>query len=358
MSERVLILPAEIPDFPSQVERILEEFPLPWEGRLVLVKPNILGPFPPEKGVTTHPQLVRTVVRQLARRGAKVLVGDNPGVGGYGANQKAAEVSGIASASEGFFVNIAQQAVEERVNSRYVDKVRFSRIVLEADYIISLPRFKTHSLTQLTGGMKNTYGYIAGGDKSRLHTRARGTRQFSELVVDIFAFRPPDLTIVDGLTAMEGEGPSSSELRPLGRLIASYSAVAADSAIARIMGRSEADIFQIRYARARGLYGGVQIEGDASPLPDFNMPFGGLRHLVAPLVNTVAFRYTHPRPRIDIEKCVRCMRCVEACPLQAIDDTPRIDRDRCISCYCCQEMCVYDAVIISGLVYNFIHRKG
>jgi uncharacterized protein (DUF362 family)/Pyruvate/2-oxoacid:ferredoxin oxidoreductase delta subunit len=358
VQEKVLILPAEVADFPGEVERILEEFPLPWEGKRVLVKPNILGPFPPERGVTTHPQLVRAVVRQLLRRGAEVMVGDNPGVGGYGTNERAAKVSGIVSASLGCFVNLAQGVVREKIKSRFVNEVGFSRMVLEADLIISLPRFKTHSLTQLTGGIKNTYGYIAGGDKSRLHTLALGTRQFSELVVDIFAHRPPHLTIVDGLTAMEGEGPSSSELRPLNRLIASYNAVAVDSAMARIMGLKEADVFQIQFAKEKGLYRGAQIEGDASPLPNFKGPFGsGLRQLIAPLVNSLAFRYTHPKPRINLELCVHCNRCVNACPVQAIDETPNIDQSKCITCYCCQEVCIYSAVVISGVVYNFIHRK-
>jgi len=358
LPERVLILPAQLKDLPLRVERILEEFPLPWEGKKVLVKPNILGPFSPDKGVTTHPKMVNAVVKQLKRRGAKVVVGDNPGVGGYGANERAGEVSGIAKASEGCYENIGRQAVEVNVRSRYVRQVRISKVVLDADYVVSLPRFKTHSLTQLTGGIKNTYGYIAGGDKSRLHTLARGVREFSELVVDIFAIRPPDLTIVDGLTAMEGEGPSSSEIRPLGRLIASYSAPAVDAVMARIMGCREDDILQIRFAHRRGLYDGVHPQGDDSPLEDFKIPFGGVRNFIAPLVNTFAFRYTHPSPHIDQKRCVRCMRCREACPVKAIDEKPNIDRDRCISCYCCQEMCVYSAVVISGWVYNFIHRKG
>ena len=97
----------------------LSSFAAKVRGKKVLVKPNILGLFPPEKAVCTHPEMVRAVVRWLRAAGALVTVGDNCGLGGYGLNQSAAQKSGIADASEGAFVNIAKDGMEKEVESRF-----------------------------------------------------------------------------------------------------------------------------------------------------------------------------------------------------------------------------------------------
>ncbi|MBN1496340.1 MAG: DUF362 domain-containing protein, partial [Spirochaetes bacterium] len=80
---RVLIRDASYDSIVGVVGEIFDLFPLPYRGKRVLVKPNILSGNPPEKAVTTHPALVRAVVAHLARQGAEVMVGDNPGVFGY-----------------------------------------------------------------------------------------------------------------------------------------------------------------------------------------------------------------------------------------------------------------------------------
>jgi len=88
------------------IERVLDEFPREWSGKRVLVKPNVLAPFAPEDAVTTHPAVVEQVVKALLARGAEVVVGDNPGARGYGANRNAAEVCGLVEASQGCFANL------------------------------------------------------------------------------------------------------------------------------------------------------------------------------------------------------------------------------------------------------------
>jgi uncharacterized protein (DUF362 family) len=100
------------------VEYIFETFPFAWQGKRVLVKPNMLGPHEPEKGVTTHPLLVREVVRQLKKQGAEVMVGDNPALGAYGQSGNAAQVSGLAEAAEGCFANLGQNPVKHPVISK------------------------------------------------------------------------------------------------------------------------------------------------------------------------------------------------------------------------------------------------
>src|SRR3990172_8269178 len=94
------------------IEKILEAFPLSWKGKKAVIKPNILGPSPSGKAITTHPSLIRGIVKSLRKRGALCLVGDNPGLNGYAANGHCARVSGIFDAADSCFVSFAKETVQ------------------------------------------------------------------------------------------------------------------------------------------------------------------------------------------------------------------------------------------------------
>ena len=158
------------PSLQNVIERIFHTFPRDWQGKSVLVKPNILAPHDPERAVTTHPELVRHIVNALLRRGATVMVGDNPGVGGYGRSSQSAYTTGIAQAAQGYYVSLGQHPVTRSGVSEYFQQITVSKQVLEADVIINVPKLKTHALTVLTAGIKNTFGYVVGGDKMRIHS--------------------------------------------------------------------------------------------------------------------------------------------------------------------------------------------
>src|SRR4030043_369105 len=95
----------------------------------------------------------------------------------------------------------------EKTGQETVFQLIISRAVLEADYIIKLPVFKTHSGMMITGALKNIYGYVAGACKARLHVQARNGETFAKTICDIFQVRPPDLHLLDAIRAMEGSGP-------------------------------------------------------------------------------------------------------------------------------------------------------
>jgi len=159
--------------------------PLDVAGRKVLLKPNILGPFTPESHVNTSPVLVRALVDRLKSAGAEVTVGDNPGARGYGAVEKSGEVSGVKEASLGTFANISTPVRTVEL-ARHGGTVNVSSAVLDADVLISVPKFKTHVLTEISGAIKNSYGFIVGGEKTRLHRDFSDARVFSQVVVEVF----------------------------------------------------------------------------------------------------------------------------------------------------------------------------
>jgi len=97
--------------------------------------------------------------------------------------------------------------------------VSVSRAVLEADIVINLPKFKTDGLTVVTGAIKNCYGYLPGAQKAGLHKAAGSPERFHEMIVDVFRLRIPDLSLMDAIVGMEGNGPASKELRDIGMIL-------------------------------------------------------------------------------------------------------------------------------------------
>lgn len=355
--DKVLISDADYESMGKNVKSVFEEFPLNVKGKKVLVKPNILGPFDKDMGITTHPSLVKAVVSYLERSGAKIVVGDNPGPRGYGTNEESVRVSGILGAVGKYYRNIGTNVKVVKVKSKYFRQTVVSKDVLDCDILISLPKFKTHLNTRITGGIKNSYGILAGDEKAKIHRMAPKSRQFAEAVVDIYQIRKPDLVIMDAVTGMEGDGPNSKDLRDVGKLIASNNAVCLDAVMAEMMGLDAGDIDMLKIAKDRGL-GEIDVEkiniiGKLEKIPNFKLPmnFFAMRSAF-PLYNIVIhIIMARTKLVIDPKKCKKCYICLENCPMKAISENGdiHINTAGCISCYCCKELCPHDAVRVRGL---------
>jgi len=361
---KVLVIDAEYEAIEKALDRVFEAFPLDVAGKRVLLKPNILGPFTPESHVNTSPILVRALVDRLKSAGAEVTVGDNPGARGYGAVEKSADVSGIKEAAMGTFANISMpvQTVEL---GRHGKAANVSSAVLDADILISVPKFKTHVLTVISGAIKNSYGFIVGGEKTRLHRDFSDARIFSQVVVEVFRLRLPDLVIMDGIVGMQGNGPSAKTLYPVGKILASDNGVSLDSVMAAMMGLKPEGVNMLAYAAFEGLgeidLSKIEIEGDASPLKKFKKPISSVQRLVPRKV----FEMFYPdldraRFRVDPELCTACGSCRDLCPGEAItieDRLPRYDYSRCVACYCCMELCSERAIEVQDSLRVRIYRK-
>ncbi|MHB8945370.1 MAG: DUF362 domain-containing protein [Bacillota bacterium] len=335
-------------DVRAAVARIFERFRVDVKGQKVLVKPNILAGIPAEMGVTTNPALVAAVVDLCVEQGAaEVWVGDNPG--GVDRNsQTTAEMCGIYQAAHGHFKNLSERVVEVPTKSRFVPTFPISKAVLDCDYLINLPCFKSHTLTTITGAVKNCFGWIAGGYKARLHLAAPSRGRFQELLCDIYQIKPPNLNILDGITAMEGNGPTHGTIRPLGKLLASPDAVALDATMARMIkvDPTELRLFQIAGERGLGHWtpAEVNVEGTFAVIEDFKLPkdFAASPTEQVSLLQDIGTTV----PAVKQEVCIQCGDCQLNCPAQAIamDPYPVIDAMKCISCFCCAELCMEGAM--------------
>jgi uncharacterized protein (DUF362 family)/NAD-dependent dihydropyrimidine dehydrogenase PreA subunit len=360
---RVLVREAAYPVQESLVEEVLEVFAPPLEGRRVMIKPNCLTGADPSLAVTTHPSLVAALVKSLRRRGGHVMVGDNPGARGYGANEECFRASGLLAAADGAYVDLGRDTMRVPLRSRFVAEAVVARPILEADYVISVPKLKTHCLTLLTGAVKNMYGLLAGGEKVKLHSLARGQRDFAEALVDVYAVRPPDLAVMDAVTAMEGDGPSHGNPKTVGKLMASDDPVALDAAAAGLIGTEPGRVTHLVLAAERGFgnLDGLDVDGNAAPVRGFRLPSTFRLGLSTFISNRIVFNILG-RSRIQVEKrkCVGCDECRLACPAGAMQEKEgeySVHRELCHQCFCCYELCPEGAVKVRGALGALLRKN-
>ncbi len=351
----VLIHPATYEDVSTAVDRIFELFPQNLRGKKVLVKPNVLRISEAKEGIVTNPAVLRAVVEKVEQAGpASIIVGDNPGIFSYGANEESFAKTGLMEAAKGYYKNIGNDSRKIPFNPEFMPFISISQAVLDADIIISLPKFKTHGLTVITGAIKNSYGFLPGAQKAQLHKAAGSPERFHDLIVDVFRLRVPDLFIMDAVVGMEGNGPASPHLRTIGLLLASDNAVAIDAVMATMMGCAPGRLRFLQKAKTAGLgdydLATIDVVGELKQLPDFKLPsLGGEAMQQNVPLQTMLHKRTLMRPRVNPEWCTGCGTCIDQCPASALtlcDGLPRVDESRCIVCFCCQEICPEKAITL------------
>ncbi|MFA4981256.1 MAG: DUF362 domain-containing protein [Candidatus Omnitrophota bacterium] len=326
-------------------------------GMKVLLKPNLLSARPPDDAVDTHPEVVRAVVRLVKSAGATPLIGDSPG--GYGKNiDEVFNKSGMRKMAR-------EEAVElvKFTSSKTVDGIPISRYVFDCGCIISLPKLKTHGITILTAAIKNTYGMVVGLYKAECHSRAPKEKDFAKVIAKVYSITKPHLTVLDGITAMEGDGPSAGYPRNMGLVMAGPDAVAIDSCIAKMIGLEPFDILITKEAYAMG-YGEADLSrieivgekiGDFAAA-DFKLPQTTALKLIPQAVAKGFGSLIRFKPYIDVSVCTRCNLCKITCPVSAIKierDSCAIDYKKCVRCLCCQEVCPYKAI---GIKRNILTK--
>ena len=329
-------------------------------GQKVLLKVNLLSRALPERAVTTHPEVVRAVIRAARGCGGTVTVGDSPGGPNTpGMWRHISEDSGIGAvcAEEGVLLVLFDDdcvRAEAPAGSLY-GAFTLGRAVTETDVLITLPKFKTHGFMMFTGAVKNLFGCIPGLDKAQYHLKVPDRDDFGDMLVDLMLACKPALAIMDAVVGMEGEGPAGGTPRQVGALIASADSVALDVVASSMAGLDPMEVYSNKAAARRGLgpasIDGVEISGtDWHELaPDgFALPLRDLSAMMPPWLGKRLRGWTTARPVLDRpDDCTKCKRCQESCPVGAIEvgaAGPAFDHATCIRCYCCQELCPPQAI--------------
>ena len=334
----------------------------------ILVKPNVLSGAAPEKAITTHPAVFGAVLRLLQEKGfSKIQYGDSSGPQGGSGFERNMEVCGTAGKAEEYHVPAGDFTHYETVkypSGRRCREFALCKAVNENDAIISLCKMKTHALENITGAVKNQYGLIYGSQKAKGHAKYPDSRSFADMLTDLCMCTKPRLYIMDGIIAMEGNGPASGDPVPMKVLLASSDPVALDTVFASLIYLNPEYVPTCVSGAAGGLgimnADRIEVltpEGTVS-LKTAQERFGNPKFNVKRekprfwrLASFLPFKKKKTdRPVVDTEKCVGCGICMEACPVEgkAVHSgngkKAEYDYKKCIRCYCCQEMCPVKAI--------------
>lgn len=325
----------------------------------VLVKTNLLKKNKPEDGVTTHPYVVEGVVRFLQDRGHSVIIGDSPG-GPFlaGMLRSIYDLSGISDVARrtGCELNFDTDSVDiHNDKAIYLKNMKMVRAFTEVDYLVSCGKLKTHTMMTYTGAVKNLFGVIPGVIKADYHLNMNDLNQFANMLIDICEYVKPVFSILDGIEAMEGDGPSSGDVRNLGLILASDNPYDLDYIATEITGIK--NVPTILESDKRGLLtsrANMEIYGDDTSelqVKPFRIPksthVNFISGKIPRFVEDFILDSIRPYPMIKHSECIKCGICAKNCPAKVIDMSsgkPVINTKDCIRCFCCHELCPKKAV--------------
>ncbi len=332
-------------------------------GAKVLLKPNLVVDKDAAFSVTTNPRFVYAVIRCLKEIGVEhITVSDCPG----GALLLFSEMESVYKRTGYSFLS-EYAKLNTEFESRDVDSPEGSvnkcfniiNAVNEADYIINIPKFKTHNMTCITAGVKNLFGCIPGLQKPAFHAKYPAIKDFSNMLVELAQTVRADFTIVDAIDILEGDGPTNGKKRRLGLTFSSCDVFSLDAFIVDFLGIPEGFVATVSASKQKKL-----INEEIEPVGDIDfrlekpilLPSGfnatsGFGKITAKaktatekMISSVFMSY----PQMN-EKCVLCKKCVATCPKNALSIENKkivLNKKVCIGCLCCDEVCPNAAVDI------------
>ena len=351
---------------PQQCENALIEVLKPlggldWvkSGMCIVIKANLVGAYEPDTAAVTHTALLAALTKLLKARGARVIIGDSPG-GLYNeaVMNRIYRVTGMdAAVAEGAELNHDfGQKVAHYPEAHVAKEFLYTTYLDQADGIISFCKLKSHGMMGLSAATKNLFGAVPGTTKPEYHFRYPDPLDFAGMIMDLNAYFRPRLFLVDGVVAMEGNGPTAGTPRHVGALIAGTDCHKTDMICAKVIGLDPMTVPTLQGAVNYGYITEtgeeIVVAGDVESLTvkDFekvlqakSMQFRNvLPGKLGEIFGDVARACLRPRPKLQASECVGCGVCKNVCPAKAIViETGKaiIAKKACIRCFCCQEFC-------------------
>ena len=333
----------------------------------ILLKPNLLKRAEVEKAVITDRVVVGAFARILRENGyEQIVLADSCG---HGTTQAVIRGTGMDTYLEKYQIPAIDYS--EGIKVDYPQGIQAKEFILpkellEQNCVISLSKMKTHALERITGAVKNSYGFVYGFHKAKGHTQYPSADSFARMLIDLNKCVAPKLYVMDGIVAMEGNGPGSGDPVQMNVMLMSTDPVALDSVFSRLVYLKPEMVPTNYHGEKMGL--GTWKEEEITLLtpdgeismseavkrygnPQFNVDRTEVRKNIWTRM-AGALNIFQKKPYIENDKCVHCGICVQSCPVpgKAVDfrkgkDKPPVyDYKKCIRCFCCQEMCPKKAI--------------
>ena len=375
----------------SAVEDILVKysFLLPSNKEsLIFLKPNLNANMNALTGNTTHLRLLAATIEGLKKRGyVNIKIGEGTNSGYYRNNISVISRLRVDLLAKYYGVDIVDLNYSEPHEIEFEDGVRasVSKVAIEADFIINLPKLKTHFEAGMSVCLKNMMGCLIGQEnKKKTH------KSLARNILHINEHIKPHLHIVDGIIAMEGLGPTRGIPVKTGLIIAGTDPYLIDLTCARI---AKFDYRKVATLRAAEEIGRLAPEYhsyvNSLDIREFEREFappkaGSLasfihhpsrqRYFLA-IRNTRLFNYlcstriagkilyaTGLRQdvfidnemhceglEIDLGRCAKCNKCSDYCPMGInLPDHLNKEDSGCIQCLYCFMVCPEKAITFKG----------
>lgn len=324
------------------------------KARSILIKPNALGPYPPEEGKTTNPKLTDALCKILHENEYSVVIGDCPTESSGTTENIFLKTKLLNKTTQNFYKNIAESVSNTQLDCLSgKENLYVSSFALDADLVISAAKAKTSCYMMISGAVKNLYGIIPGVLKAKLHEVFQERDDFAQMLIELARSPRATMAVIDGSTIMEGNGPTHGTSRIENLYILSTNIYAADFALAVLMGLTPEQVPTLKLSLKQGLFSPDKLKIISNikveKLNNFELPItvksymNGEKIVLDPTVKKIA----SVKIIFDHKKCIRCGICKKACPVNAIslNPVPKIDYDKCINCFCCNELCTEGAAL-------------
>ncbi|MEF3255579.1 MAG: DUF362 domain-containing protein, partial [Deferribacterales bacterium] len=266
--------------------------------------------------------------------------------------EKVLEKTGIAAVCQDLGIEVVRfESFKPSEKNRFI----YTGLADEVEMIINLPKLKTHSLTGLTLGVKNIFGLIPGSNKVSFHREYPNNTMLGRKIYEFYSlFHDKVVTLLDGIIAHEGDGPSRGSPKQIGMVACSEDTIALDLAVTKLIG------FDSTFCKTNVVDKEYELVMDNDICFDrLKVPVSMKVHIPDGIKRWVSNKI-YVKPFILQDSCIKCGLCMKSCPASALEyknNNFTILDKRCIECFCCHEVCESDAIVLKRSILHRVFVK-